>query len=526
MPLFMQRPDLGGLTMTTASEEFEVFGLKRLLFFLAFLVVSLAPSQTKAIETVRVSGSDRLVILIHGFNSSKETAFYNEAEDDYLYDKLLTNRQGDRTRHVSDIPEYDIALAEYPADFCSAYTLSEVVRYVSNDIEASAIFRKYRYIVFVGHSLGGLVAKKVILDLNDDARSRVSGVVLLGTPSEGNVLADRATELPFFNKGCHLLSDLRSIGSNSILQDIRERWTEIIIGGKFGTRPSVHCAYERLPLRVGLFTDVVVVPQERIDTACDSIHPASADHYSISSFPDRSVDLAWLRNSIYQSFFNAAFYSNAPQVGVGEISILTRAAAYVEAEYTVQNEKASSSLDGSRASAEILADHVQQCAFPIEVAHRPVVASSIEAHRIGRTEFEIVYEGVVYEFDDPTKAALTCDDRVEVGWATNAMLMGTIAVGASDEVIRIEFVRMPGFSVELQAEDGRIAGQFSDIGGIPSIEREGFGFSGYLEFTDVLPGLYIIRIESFSFQERRVVDEWRENRGRVSDSGRVSVEIR
>jgi len=494
-----------------------------LMFALALSMASIFSNKSVAIEMVRNAGSDRLIIMIHGFNSSKETAFYNDAEDQYLYDKLQPIDQF-RRRAAFEVPDYDVALAEYPANFCSSYTLSEIAKYVSNDFEASRIFLQYRSIVFIGHSLGGLVAKKVILDLDEESRKKVAGLVLLGTPSEGNVLADRATALPFFAGGCELLRDLRSIDSNSILQDTRERWTSLVLSNANGARPSVHCAYERLPIKVGLLAKIVV-PQDRIDVACDSIHPASANHYTIASFPNGSVDLRWLTNAIHQSFHNAAFYSNAPQFGVGEIDIFTRASAYVDAGSSLISEHASTSLNGSRAAVEMMANQLQRCTVPAALSENRIAESSIEAKRLGRTRFRIAYKGVIHKIDKTRLVAINCDDRVGVGWGATARLTGTIAVGESEELVRIEFERMPDLSVELFAEDGRLVGHFADIAGLPSVDLDESGLSGNLDFANLAPGLYLIRIESLLLEQSDFNSRWNEDDTTISKTGMVGIEL-
>lgn len=46
-------------------------------------------------------------------------------------------------------------------------------------------FKNYDRIAIVAHSLGGIVAQKAILSLDEDARKRISHLIMFGTPSEG-----------------------------------------------------------------------------------------------------------------------------------------------------------------------------------------------------------------------------------------------------------------------------------------------------------------------------------------------------
>lgn len=65
-------------------------------------------------------------------------------------------------------------------------TVQDITRIADN--LSSAIkykFENYDRIAIVSYSLGGLVAQKAILDLNDDLRSKISHVLLIGSPNNG-----------------------------------------------------------------------------------------------------------------------------------------------------------------------------------------------------------------------------------------------------------------------------------------------------------------------------------------------------
>lgn len=65
-------------------------------------------------------------------------------------------------------------------------TVQDITRIADNLCSAIKYkFKKYDRIAIVGYSLGGLVAQRAILNLDDTNKDRLSHVILLGTPSNG-----------------------------------------------------------------------------------------------------------------------------------------------------------------------------------------------------------------------------------------------------------------------------------------------------------------------------------------------------
>tara|TARA_R110002073_G_scaffold271828_2_gene435381 strand:- start:7248 stop:9491 length:2244 start_codon:yes stop_codon:yes gene_type:complete len=79
-------------------------------------------------------------------------------------------------------------------------------------------FRNYDRIAIVAHSLGGLVAQKAILLLDDDSRNRISHLIMFGTPSNG--IAPEVLEKQWNKK----YSELSSEGE--YIQSLRKEWKE------------------------------------------------------------------------------------------------------------------------------------------------------------------------------------------------------------------------------------------------------------------------------------------------------------
>jgi pimeloyl-ACP methyl ester carboxylesterase len=79
-------------------------------------------------------------------------------------------------------------------------------------------FRNYDRIAIVAHSLGGLVAQKALLLLDDDSRDRISHLIMFGTPSNG--IAPEVLNKQWNKK----YKELNSEGE--YIQSLRNEWKE------------------------------------------------------------------------------------------------------------------------------------------------------------------------------------------------------------------------------------------------------------------------------------------------------------
>lgn len=77
-------------------------------------------------------------------------------------------------------------------------------------------FRNYDRIAIVAHSLGGLVAQKAVLLLDDDNRNRITHLLMFGTPSNG--IAPEVLEKQWNKKYSELSSD------GEFIKSLRKEW--------------------------------------------------------------------------------------------------------------------------------------------------------------------------------------------------------------------------------------------------------------------------------------------------------------
>ena len=136
--------------------------------------VQVAPAHRELRESVRSAGRERAVVLIHGlklhpFNTGKIAhAVLHEWQ---LPESLLVKRLA----RESDVYSFAYGYNGTADDVSSLPLLGESVRRLR--------LMGYRYVVLVGHSAGGLIAREFV---EDDPDAGVTKVVQVSTPNGGS----------------------------------------------------------------------------------------------------------------------------------------------------------------------------------------------------------------------------------------------------------------------------------------------------------------------------------------------------
>ena len=219
LPLFI----LGPLVVTAGCGRIETIGEQ---------LDSLRGTNTEAL-TVWVrkdSHSDKLIVFVHGFDSTNETAwgqFPSLVKDD------------DHFRG------FNIVLFGYPTKLCSSVNSI----HVEGDVLASFLidnFRNkspsYNKFVLVGHSMGGLVIMNALLTLDRDhfeiLNKKDIRFLTFGTPYIG---VENTDLLPPFCKSKHV-EDMRVL--NDGLHQLAQDWTRRFnMGEREGGRPTPQVKY-------------------------------------------------------------------------------------------------------------------------------------------------------------------------------------------------------------------------------------------------------------------------------------------
>jgi pimeloyl-ACP methyl ester carboxylesterase len=219
----------------------------------------------------------RLVIFVHGFGSSVA-----------CWAPLLKLFKQD-----PDIAgAFDLACYEYPTPWFNwrflrrIPTLAEIAGGLANFLESAAI-DSYRELILVGHSQGGLVIQRYLVDrlsrgkVEDLYRLRL--VVLIATPNLGSTLLSRTRKLfsLFFSNPQE--RSLRVFDTQ--IDEVRATITERVVGARGETAVDwpipVQCVY-------GMEDGVVVEASARGPFEDDTLLRVPGDHFSVIRPADRN----------------------------------------------------------------------------------------------------------------------------------------------------------------------------------------------------------------------------------------------
>jgi pimeloyl-ACP methyl ester carboxylesterase len=258
-----------------------------------------------------VAPSRTAVVFIHGLNGNHIDTF--TTSNGLTWFQIIAE---DQTPVWRDVPlaDFDILTLGYEYAFYQPVTASEVAKQLSGHLEESGLLDHYDRVLFVTHSLGGVLTKHMLVGWADDEERRrhfmnVLGVFLIGVPSQGAPLAtvaDHVGIIPlvyglFGSYG--LVRDLRTRVSNSFIDDLEDDWRRVLRSRRnaYWSFPQVYCAYETA--RTGLVG--TIVPRIHALTECDGNNDraVSVTHTELVK-PSGPLDPThlWLRDRIKSIF--------------------------------------------------------------------------------------------------------------------------------------------------------------------------------------------------------------------------------
>ncbi|MEH6535471.1 MAG: caspase family protein [Psychroserpens sp.] len=167
-------------------------------------------SERKEIVTSfrKTEGATNLLLFIHGFSG--------EASDTYgkIPEMLCENSKMDGW-DMLPLGYSQYVKPELGKDIWAAVEdVNKIADYLVTSFKYK--FEKYNRIAIVGHSLGGLVAQRALIEIPEKLRSKLSHVLLFGTPSAG-IDSELLTRL-WNNKYAEMSSD------GPFIKKLREDW--------------------------------------------------------------------------------------------------------------------------------------------------------------------------------------------------------------------------------------------------------------------------------------------------------------
>ena len=250
-------------------------------FVLSCLACLAAPNSeaAKIKYTSRGTNTDTIIVFLHGAFGDSEMTF-KHSDEDLSWPDLLANdyRPMPAGPQLSD---YAVARVEFETDLDSSLSIDQISQRLRTELADAGIL-KYNHIFFIAHSLGGIILKRVIIDLlltDRELFDRIAGVFLFAVPSQGvpavRLIRSLSAVFPTLLSSRFLL-DLDEIGTNSFLQAIESQWLIMMRSRKNGG-PKVFCAFETKAI-----LGITVVPQAYTTSRCDNVPRAeNSDHVNI-----------------------------------------------------------------------------------------------------------------------------------------------------------------------------------------------------------------------------------------------------
>lgn len=263
--------------------------------------------------------------------------------------------------------EFTVATYQYDSPFLQRSSgIEEITQRLLRQLEDQNIFGRFHEIYFIAHSMGGLVTKGVLVNLNRPSQIEklrtVKAVLFISTPAQGATLP----EIGAWLSANPQLRDMQPADFNSFLQALEDRWQDLFRERGIPPFPQSFCAYETKP------TFGVHIVRIYAMTYCDqNPSPVDEDHFSIAKPSGReSAIYDWARARILDTtafaqgqkleyFIRKTPYNYRPGLNIEGVEWKD---GYREYEFTVRNPS----------KAERVVDLRLRFAFPW-----PVIASRL-----------------------------------------------------------------------------------------------------------------------------------------------------
>jgi triacylglycerol esterase/lipase EstA (alpha/beta hydrolase family) len=180
----------------------------------------------------------RVIVFVHVHG------IFGDADDSWRYSPnvywpklLLADSAFDDT---------DVYIASYASPYHgNTMTVDEVVNSLNSRLTADDVFSKTREVIFVCHSLGGIILQRLLLTHREYAR-QVPFIYFFATPETGSQLA----KLAGIFSSDPLLQAMFPGDSNAYLQNLENEWKAAHLGIRR------YCAYEK-SLYMGFWSSIV-----------------------------------------------------------------------------------------------------------------------------------------------------------------------------------------------------------------------------------------------------------------------------
>jgi len=231
---------------------------------------------------------EKVIVFVHGFGGDGVGTWTNGTTGAYFPDLL----RGD-----SVFDDTDIWVDDYRSACTRSYSVDEIADHLHRRLDDDNVIRNHRQIIFVAHSMGGLVVRAYLLKYRDKLPAeRVPMLYFFATPSSGAELANIAKV--FCRNGS--IPDMAKMktGRSGVLGMLSSQW----VNSPYTRATRSYCAYE-----VPKSSDFVVVQRESAQQFCNStVSGIDTNHVDIVKPSDqRDESYVALRSAFRETFADA-----------------------------------------------------------------------------------------------------------------------------------------------------------------------------------------------------------------------------
>jgi pimeloyl-ACP methyl ester carboxylesterase len=221
------------------------------------------------------SHADRVIVFIHGVFGDGTSTWTNPATGAY-FPALIRD---DKTFDGVDIWVHEFDTPKLRR----TYTIDELADHLRKYLNNDNVIANHHQVIFVCHSLGGLVARAYLLKYRLPV-SQVPMIYFFSTPTTG---ADVATLASFISANPQL-TDMRKMTTDS--PGTIGTWQSQWVASEYNHATLSYCGYETLPIH-----GVQIVQRESATNLCNTrFDPIRRDHIAIVKPADNTSDESYV----------------------------------------------------------------------------------------------------------------------------------------------------------------------------------------------------------------------------------------
>jgi len=271
------------------------------------------PPDLKVLElTVPKLGTDRAIVFVHGLDGHPIESFRYGSNGSGWAGLIREDRTPLQSVHLTPpLSSFAVYSIDYRRSQFSESRIDQIAQQVGDTLARSPIYSRHNHIWLVGHSLGGVVIKRVLTDYwsqvpqRTNLLQRTAGVILFAAPARGSDLAKlRRNEILSLlawlaGRNRAVIKDLDPDEAAAFLRGADNDWRRFLSSRRASQTeltPFVFCATETDPVY-----GAIVVSEEYANGHCPDSEPKSipADHFDIvKPYPKFLLPHEFLRDSI------------------------------------------------------------------------------------------------------------------------------------------------------------------------------------------------------------------------------------